>query len=58
MPAATARPGQVVRGILLFAEERDADMVVRGASSRGRSPRAYSATVPLGSSSARAVRSW
>jgi nucleotide-binding universal stress UspA family protein len=29
------RPGRVVPGILLFAEERDADVIVCGASSRG-----------------------
>jgi nucleotide-binding universal stress UspA family protein len=29
------RPGQVVRGILLFAEERGADLIVCGASERG-----------------------
>src|SRR5215210_4235804 len=29
------RAGRVVRGILLFAEEREADMIVVGASGRG-----------------------
>jgi nucleotide-binding universal stress UspA family protein len=41
------RPGQVVRGILLFAEERDADMIVSGASSRGPIASRVLGNVPL-----------
>jgi nucleotide-binding universal stress UspA family protein len=33
---AETRPGQVVRGILLYAEEQDADLIVVGASTRGQ----------------------
>jgi nucleotide-binding universal stress UspA family protein len=41
------RPGQVVRGILLFAEEQDADMIVCGASSRGPIASRVLGNVPL-----------
>jgi nucleotide-binding universal stress UspA family protein len=41
------RPGQVVRGILLFAEERDADMILCGASHRGSIASRVLGNVPL-----------
>ena len=41
------RPGQVTRGILLFAEERDADVIVCGASSRGRVASRVLGSVPV-----------
>ena len=44
---AETRPGQVVRGILLYAEEQDADLIVVGASSRGRVAQRLLGAVPL-----------
>jgi nucleotide-binding universal stress UspA family protein len=41
------RPGRVARGILLFAEEREADMIVCGASSRGPVASRMLGSVPL-----------
>ena len=41
------RPGQVVRGILLFAEEREADLIVCGASHRGRVASKLLGSVPI-----------
>jgi nucleotide-binding universal stress UspA family protein len=41
------RPGRVVAGILLFAEERDADLIMVGASTRGRVARRVLGDVPL-----------
>ncbi len=41
------RPGRVVRGILLFAEERDADMIVCGASERGPVASRLLGSVPM-----------
>ncbi|HET6550309.1 MAG TPA: universal stress protein [Solirubrobacter sp.] len=44
---AETRPGRPVRGILLYAEEEDADLIVVGASSRGAVARKVLGTVPL-----------
>ena len=44
---ADVRPGQVVRGILVYAEEQEADMIVVGASSRGPVARRLLGDVPL-----------
>jgi nucleotide-binding universal stress UspA family protein len=44
---ADVRPGLVVPGILLYAEERDADLIVVGASTRGRVARRVLGDVPL-----------
>jgi nucleotide-binding universal stress UspA family protein len=44
---AEARSGKVVAGILLFAEERDADMILVGATGRGRVARKILGDVPL-----------
>ena len=41
------RPGRVARGILLFAEEREADVIVCGASSRGPVASRVLGSVPL-----------
>jgi nucleotide-binding universal stress UspA family protein len=41
------RPGQVTRGILLFAEEKEADAIVVGASSKGRVARRVLGSVPV-----------
>ena len=41
------RPGRVVRGILLFAEEREADLIVCGASHRGRVASKLLGSVPI-----------
>jgi nucleotide-binding universal stress UspA family protein len=41
------RPGKVVRGILLFAEEHDADLIVVGASRRGAIAKRVLGDVPL-----------
>jgi nucleotide-binding universal stress UspA family protein len=41
------RPGRVTRGILLFAEEREADMIVCGASVRGPVASRMLGSVPL-----------
>ena len=45
--AADTRPGQVVRGILLYAEEHDADLIVVGATSRSRVAQRLLGAVPL-----------
>jgi len=44
---AETRSGKVVPGILLFAEERDADLIVVGASTRGPVARRVLGDVPL-----------
>jgi nucleotide-binding universal stress UspA family protein len=44
---AETRSGKVVRGILLFAEEADADVIVVGASTRGPVARRILGDVPL-----------
>jgi nucleotide-binding universal stress UspA family protein len=44
---AATRSGKVVPGILLFAEERDADVILVGASTRGRVARKILGDVPL-----------
>jgi len=44
---AETRPGKVVPGILLFAEERDADLIVVGATTRGPVARRVLGNVPL-----------
>jgi len=41
------RPGKVVRGILLYAEEQDADLILVGASRRGAVARRVLGDVPL-----------
>jgi nucleotide-binding universal stress UspA family protein len=41
------RPGQVTRGILLFAEEREADVIVCGASGRGPVATRVLGSVPM-----------
>jgi nucleotide-binding universal stress UspA family protein len=41
------RPGQVVRGILLFAEEHGADLIVCGASTRGAVAARVLGSVPM-----------
>ena len=41
------RPGQVMRGILLFAEEREADVIVCGASGRGPVATRVLGSVPM-----------
>jgi len=41
------RPGRVARGILLFAEEREADVIVCGASTRGAVATKILGSVPL-----------
>src|SRR3954447_12165767 len=41
------RPGRVVRGILLFAEEREADLIVCGASHRGPVASKLLGSVPM-----------
>jgi nucleotide-binding universal stress UspA family protein len=45
--SAHVRPGRVVPGILLFAEERDADLIMVGASTLGRVARRVLGDVPL-----------
>jgi nucleotide-binding universal stress UspA family protein len=40
------RPGQVIRGVLVYAEEKDADLIVVGASTRGKVARRVLGTVP------------
>jgi nucleotide-binding universal stress UspA family protein len=45
--SAEVRPGKVVPGILLFAEEHDADLILVGASTRGRVARRVLGDVPL-----------
>jgi nucleotide-binding universal stress UspA family protein len=44
---AAARPGRVVPGILLYAEEQDADLILVGASTRGRVAQRVLGDVPL-----------
>jgi nucleotide-binding universal stress UspA family protein len=44
---AETRPGTVVRNLLLFAEEHDADIIVCGATSRGRLASRLLGNVPL-----------
>src|SRR3954470_13845789 len=41
------RPGQVTRGILVFAEEKEADAIVVGASTKGRVARRVLGSVPV-----------
>jgi nucleotide-binding universal stress UspA family protein len=41
------RPGQVTPGILLYAEEKDADVIVCGASTKGRVARKVLGSVPV-----------
>ena len=41
------RPGLVVRGVLLYAEEKDADVIVCGASTKGRVARRVLGSVPV-----------
>ena len=45
--AATVRPGRVAPGLLEFAEEQDADVIMVGASSRGRVAARVLGDVPL-----------
>ena len=40
-------PGAIVRGVLLFAEDRDADLIVCGASTRGPVARRVLGEVPI-----------
>jgi nucleotide-binding universal stress UspA family protein len=44
---ATVRPGRVVPGILQFADEEDADLILTGASTRGRVASRLLGDVPL-----------
>src|SRR4051794_8805669 len=44
---AEVRPGRVVRGILVYAEEVEADLIVVGASTRGRVAQRFFGDVPL-----------
>jgi nucleotide-binding universal stress UspA family protein len=41
------RPGQVTPGLLLYAEEKDADVIVCGASSKGRLASRMLGSVPV-----------
>jgi nucleotide-binding universal stress UspA family protein len=41
------RPGLVVPGVLLYAEEKDADVIVCGASTKGRVARRVLGSVPV-----------
>ena len=41
------RSGPVVRGVLLYAEEKDADLIVCGASTKGRVARRVLGSVPV-----------
>ena len=41
------RPGIVVRAVLLYAEEKDADVIVCGASTKGRVARKVLGSVPV-----------
>ena len=43
----TVRSGPVVRGILLYAEEVDADLIVCGGSTKGRMARRLLGSVPV-----------
>ena len=40
------RPGQATRGVLVYAEEKDADLIVVGASTKGKVARRVLGTVP------------
>ena len=42
-----ARAGSVTRGVLLFAEEKDADVIVTGGSTKGRVARRVLGSVPM-----------
>jgi nucleotide-binding universal stress UspA family protein len=42
-----ARSGPVVRGVLLYAEEKEADLIVCGASTRGKVARRVLGSVPV-----------
>jgi nucleotide-binding universal stress UspA family protein len=42
-----ARAGSVTRGVLLFAEEKDADVIVTGATTKGRVARRVLGSVPM-----------
>ncbi len=41
------RPGKAVPGVLLYAEEKDADVIVCGASTKGRVARRVLGSVPV-----------
>ncbi|MEO8689869.1 MAG: universal stress protein [Solirubrobacteraceae bacterium] len=41
------RPGKVVSGVLLYAEEKDADVIVCGATTKGRVARRVLGSVPV-----------
>jgi nucleotide-binding universal stress UspA family protein len=41
------RPGKVIPGVLLYAEEKDADVIVCGASTKGRVARRVLGSVPV-----------
>jgi nucleotide-binding universal stress UspA family protein len=41
------RPGPVSTGVLLYAEEKDADVIVCGASTKGRVARKVLGSVPV-----------
>jgi nucleotide-binding universal stress UspA family protein len=41
------RPGLVTRGVLLYAEEKEADVIVVGASSKGKVARRVLGSVPI-----------
>ena len=41
------RSGPVIRGVLIFAEEQDADLIVCGGSTRGRVARRVLGSVPM-----------
>jgi nucleotide-binding universal stress UspA family protein len=45
--AGEVRPGAVVPGVLLYAEEKDADVIVCGASTKGRIARRVLGSVPV-----------
>jgi nucleotide-binding universal stress UspA family protein len=45
--SAEVRSGPVVRGILVFAEEQGADLILAGASTRGRLAQRLLGTVPM-----------
>jgi nucleotide-binding universal stress UspA family protein len=44
---AEVRPGKVSRGILLFAEEKEADAILVGASTKGKVARKFLGSVPV-----------
>ena len=41
------RPGRVTRGVLLFAEEKEADIIVVGSSTKGKVARKVLGSVPV-----------